>query len=313
MPSLFAAATEHPVALDGGLGTLLAEDGHDLSSDLWSARLLRDDPAAIRSAHRRYLDAGARVLITASYQVSFERLGEEGVGRDEAVALFGRSVELAREARAEAGRGDPREPDATDPAWVAASVGPYGAMLADGSEYTGRYGLGVAELRAWHRPRLEALAAAGPDLFAAETIPSLVEVEALCAELDTLGVPAWLSVTVADGALRTGESLADAVALAEASSAVQAIGVNCCAPGEVAGAIATIRAGSAKPIVVYPNSGEVWDGAARSWRGSPDVADGLVAEWVAGGAALIGGCCRLGPAQIRRIADDLAAIGAGAP
>ncbi len=181
-----------PVVLDGGLATLLEQHGHDLSSDLWSARLLRDDPAAIQAAHREFFAAGAEVATTASYQVSFEGFGAAGADRDEVERLLRRSVELAASAR-----------DAVAPqGWVAASVGPYGAVLADGSEYRGDYDLDVAGLRAFHRPRLDVLSSTvgeGADVLAVETIPCLAEVEAVLAELDGTGVPAWLSLSAADG------------------------------------------------------------------------------------------------------------------
>ncbi|WP_210508750.1 homocysteine S-methyltransferase [Naasia sp. SYSU D00057] len=296
MPSplpLEEAVQRGPVVLDGGLGTLLEARGNDLSGGVWSARLLRDRPEEIVAAHREFFDAGARVAIAASYQASFEGFAREGVERREAEALLRRAVALADEARAE------RE------AWVAASVGPYGAMLADGSEYRGNYGLTVDELRAWHRPRLEILADAGADLLAVETVPSLAEVEAVTAEVDRLGVPAWISVTVSLGTLRSGESLAEAFGVAASSPAVVAVGVNCSAPSEVLGSIAVARQATRKAIVVYPNSGEEWDAKNRTWVGSPAFPDELIRRWRHAGATLIGGCCRVRPEQIAHLAEVL--------
>ncbi len=276
------------VVSDGGLATELERRGHDLSSALWSARLLRDEPAALVGVHRAFLDAGAEVATTASYQASFEALG------DETEVLLRRSVELAREACADA-------PDAL----VAASVGPYGAMLADGSEYRGDYGLSVTELRDWHRRRLAVLAEAGPDVLAVETIPCLAEVEALCAELDMLGFPAWLSVTCAGLTTRNGEPAADAFALAGECEAVVAVGVNCCAPADVAGLVGVASSVGEKPVVVYPNSGESWDAAARSWTGRSGFDAAVVGEWVGAGARLVGGCCRVRPEDITMIAASV--------
>ena len=185
-----------PVVLDGGLATLLEAHGHDLTSSLWSARLLLDDPDAITAAHREYYEAGAQVAITSSYQASFDGFAALGLDRAQAAELLRRSVALARAAAETAAGADQR--------WVAASVGPYGAALADGSEYRGDYGLSVAELRAWHRPRLEVLAGAGADVLAIETIPCLTEVQALLEELRGTGMPAWLSLTCAGGRTRAG-------------------------------------------------------------------------------------------------------------
>ena len=299
MSSFTDALATGPIVLDGGLGTLLEAHGHDLSSSLWSARLLIEDPAAIRRAHAEFFAAGARVAITSSYQVSFTGLDAAGLSRGEVGALLARSVELARQAREDSDL-------ASDDAWVAASVGPYGATRADGSEYTGDYGLDVAQLREWHRPRLHALAAAAPDVIAVETIPSLVELEAVCHELDGLGIPAWVSVTIADGRLRSGDSLAEAFALAESVPDIVAIGVNCCDTGEVGGALAAL--GGARPGVVYPNSGEVWHAESRRWSGAASAIAANAGDWVVGGARLVGGCCRVGPDQIAEIARVVASL-----
>jgi homocysteine S-methyltransferase len=191
--------------------------------------------------------------------------------------------------------------------WVAASVGPYGAMLADGSEYRGDYPVGQRELRDWHAPRIAVLADERPDLLALETVPSLSEVTALLDVVRGSGVPAWLSVTPHLGALRTGEPLEAAFAFADEVEEIAAVGVNCCHPSEVLAAIAAARQVTDKPIVVYPNSGESWDAKNRTWVGEPGFPRELVERWLDAGASLIGGCCRVGPEQIARIASVLGA------
>lgn len=277
------------LVLDGGLSNQLEAQGCDLTDALWSARLLADAPAQIEAAHAAYVRAGAEVLITSSYQATYEGFARRGLDGAATTALLRRSVSLA----AGAGRGS---------GWVAASVGPYGAMLADGSEYRGRYGLSVRELERFHRPRVEALAAAGPDVLALETVPDADEAEALLGAVAGCGVPVWLSYTVAGGRTRAGQGLADAFAVAAGNDQVVAVGVNCCEPAEAAGALAVAAEVTGKPGVVYPNSGERWDARARAWRGGtafgPAEAPGLAAVWEAAGARLIGGCCRVGPGTI---------------
>jgi homocysteine S-methyltransferase len=285
-----------PVVLDGGLATQLEAQGHDLSSDLWSARLLMDDPEAVAAAHRAFFDAGAQVAISASYQASFEGFARLGLSTADAAALMRRSVDIARSAADSAG-GEPR--------WVAASVGPYGATLADGSEYRGDYDLDVSGLRRWHRPRLEVLAQSGADVLAVETIPCLAEVEAVLAELSGLGVPAWLSLTCAAGSTRAGEPVADAFAMVRDVSEVVAVGINCTEAGEVAELIDFASSEAALPVVVYPNSGEGWDATRHAWSGRASYQPDQVEDWVARGARLVGGCCRVGPAQIAEIAKRL--------
>ncbi len=175
--------------LDGGLSNALADRGHDLTGELWTARLLRDQPGEIAAVHRAYFEAGAQVATTASYQASTDGFARLGLTRDEGHRLMARSVSLAREVRDELGA------DGVD-RFVAASVGPYGAVLADGSEYRGRYGVPAARLRDFHAERLDVLAAAGPDLIAVETIPDLDEAMVLVDLLDDVGIPAWFSYTV---------------------------------------------------------------------------------------------------------------------
>jgi homocysteine S-methyltransferase len=296
-PRLGEALRGGVVVLDGGLATELERRGHDLSDDLWSARLLRDDPGEVVATHAAYFAAGARVATSASYQASFEGFAAAGLDRADAERLLRESVRLAAQAR------DTAEDDGV-PRWVAASVGPYGAVLADGSEYRGDYGLSVDALRRFHRPRLEILADAGADVLACETVPCLAEAEALVAEVDRLGVPAWLSLTCAGLRTRAGEPVQEAFALAAGSPNVVAVGVNCTAPDDVA-ALVEVAAGTGLPVVVYPNSGEGWDGEARTWTGDPRFAPDQVRSWVAAGARLVGGCCRVGPTEIRALSDEL--------
>jgi homocysteine S-methyltransferase len=277
---------------DGGLATELEARGHDLSDPLWSARLLMDAPHEIVAVHVAYFRAGADIATTASYQASFDGFAAHGIDRREATGLLRRSVELARAARDEAGAGH---------LYVAASVGPYGAALADGSEYRGRYGLSVAALTRWHRPRLEILAAAGADVLALETVPDVDEAEALVDLVRSVGVPAWLSYTVDGTRTRAGQPLADAFAVAAGVPEIVAVGVNCCAPEDVLPAIRMANIG--KPVIVYPNSGERWDARRRAWTGPSRFSGRLASQWAAAGASIIGGCCRVGPDDIEAIAE----------
>ena len=290
---VFAAPHDTVLIADGGLATELEARGHDLSDDLWSARLLVDAPAEIVAVHCAFFHAGASFATTASYQASFDGFAERGIPRAEAEQLLRRSIVLAQAARDEVG-GD---------RWVAASVGPYGAALANGEEYVGRYGLTVAQLADWHRPRLEIFADAGADVLAIETVPDVDEAEALVGLVGDLGVPAWLSYTVAGTATRAGQPLADAFAVATDVPEIVAVGVNCCDPDDVLAAVEIARDVTGKPVIVYPNSGEAWDGERRTWIGQGRWSADLAPQWAAAGARIIGGCCRVYP-------DDIAALAA---
>ncbi|MEV8240002.1 homocysteine S-methyltransferase [Microbacterium testaceum] len=280
MIDLAATLAERAVVLDGGLGTLLEARGNDVSSSLWSARVLRDDPDEVRAAHAEFVAAGAEVVITASYQVGYG----QAIPDADVETLLRRSVTLAREA------GD---------VVVAASVGPLGALRADGSEYTGDDGLSVRELREAHRQRLQVLADAGADLLAVETVPSARELEALSLELADLGVPSYVSLSGDSTGFAAPGALGRALETAASVPGVLAVGVNCCAPEHV---MTALRGAPARPLVAYPNSGERWDAATRTWHGGSRPLAQDAPAWVAAGARLVGGCCRAMPSDIAAIA-----------
>ncbi|WP_411107049.1 homocysteine S-methyltransferase [Streptomyces sp. cmx-4-9] len=291
------AGRPRPLLLDGGLSNQLAAQGCDLSGGLWTGRVLAERPDQVEAAHGAYARAGAEVLVTSSYQVGYASFATHDHDRAATTAFLGRSVGLAARAAGAAGH----------EVWVAASVGPYGAVLADGSEYRGRYGLTVRELAAFHRPRVEALLAAGPDVLALETVPDPDEAEALLGILAETGAPAWLSYTVEDGRTRSGAPLAEAFALAAAAPQVIALGVNCCAPGEVLPALEAAASVTGKPLLAYPNDGSVWEAATGTWHAPPDPPRWPVAAWTRVGARLVGGCCRIGPAAVADLAATLRA------
>jgi homocysteine S-methyltransferase len=290
------------LVVDGGLATELERRGADLRDHLWSARLLRDDPDLIRAVHLAYFRAGAEVAISASYQASFEGFARAGVDQAATTELLVQSVELAREAADEHAAAT-----GTDPL-VAASVGPYGAMLADGSEYDGRYGVGIEELVGFHRPRIEALLGAGPDLLAVETIPSGPETEAVLRVLDEHPeARAWISFSCGDeGHLHDGTRFEDAARTAASSPRVVAVGVNCSPPAFVAALLASLP-DLGVPLVAYPNLGSTWDPAGNRWIAEgprPDLG-ALAPAWRRAGAAAIGGCCGTGPEDVAAIAAAL--------
>jgi homocysteine S-methyltransferase len=295
---LAAMLQRGPVVLDGGLATELERLGHDLGDSLWSARLLRDRPGAIEAVHRAYFEAGADVAISASYQATYEGFAAAGIDAGETSRLLRLSVALARRAR------DAVRPDGL----VAASVGPYATVLADGSEYTGDYGDATTErLAEVQRPRIAALLEAGPDVLALETIPSLREAAVLVELLGEFpGAEAWMTFCCRDGErLSDGTPVEDAVALADRSGRVVALGINCTAPEHVDSLLQRARTSTGLPLLAYPNSGRTWDG--HEWRG-PGVAgfpSATVAGWREHGARAIGGCCGIGPDAIAGIAHAL--------
>jgi homocysteine S-methyltransferase len=291
------------MVLDGGLATELERCGCDLSGDLWSARALIDFPDVIEAVHLDYLSAGADCIVSASYQVSFEGFAAAGLSAEDTVAALEKSVAVAESARARFANARTQRP------WIAASVGPYGAMLHDGSEYHGNYGCSFQELLAFHRSRLKVLATTSADLLACETIPSLGEALALVEALREFPqLSAWISFTCVDEChTGHGERLSACAEALEREPQVVAIGVNCTPPHYISSLIKEARQATRKPIVIYPNSGKTWNAVERTWIGNSEFCDfGLLArEWFSEGANWIGGCCGTGPADIRRIREVL--------
>ncbi|GAB3695873.1 homocysteine S-methyltransferase [Nocardiopsis oceani] len=285
-----------PLVLDGGLATRLESYGCDLGGGLWSARLLAEAPELIARVHRDYFEAGADVAIAAGYQASVGAFGGHGIPSSEARGLIARSVELARAER-----------DAFGSGLVAAGVGPYGAALADGSEYTGAYGLDEDELYSWHRERWRVLTDAGADLVACETLPSLSEARALARLLsDTPGARAWFSFSCSDG-----ERISDGTPLRDVAAELAplydrgllvAVGVNCVPPRNVPPLLREVAA-AGLPSIAYPNSGELWDARNGRWTGSgdPEGFGSAATAWCADGAVFVGGCCRTGPEHVRAV------------
>lgn len=300
--------SRHPVLiLDGAMATELEGRGCDLDDPLWSARVLLDHPGHIRDVHADYFRAGADCALTASYQATVEGFAARGIGEEEALRLIRLTVELAAQARDEFWAGG-EHGDRSKPI-VAASVGPYGAYLADGSEYVGHYGVSDERLAQFHRPRMRALIEAGADLLAFETIPSLQEALVLADLLEEFpGTFAWMSFSLQNGRQISEGTPLEQCALALAPRAgIAAIGVNCAPSSAAAEAVAVLAAHTSKPVLVYPNSGESYDASTKTWHGGESAACGDMADsaraWHAAGARLIGGCCRTTPEQIARIAS----------
>jgi homocysteine S-methyltransferase len=261
--------------------------------------------------------AGANILITASYQATMPGFAKaRGIDTADATRLLRLSVELAREAVAA------RAP--AHPVLVAASVANYGAHLGDGSEFTGAYAqhMSVQQLVDFLRPHAAILAHASPDLLAFETVPSLRDAQAICTLLDSgdlvradgSPVEAYVSFQCRDtGHIADGTSVEQVAHVLEQCTRVTAIGINCTSPALVSPLLARIPATSRLMRLVYPNSGETFDGATQTWHGqteavfcsAPEHLQTAVRGWHTAGAHFVGGCCRTSPAQIRVIAEAL--------
>jgi len=272
--------------LDGGLSTAMELNGNKLSTSLWTGELIRTAPDEITKAHIDFINAGAEIIITSAYQLSYLGCGNRGWSELQTDEAIYKSTQLAKDAVSQSGK-DVK---------VAASVGPYGAALADGSEYRGNYGVGKTALKDFHAKRIELLIASNPDYLALETMPDTQEVEVLLDLLSDCPIPYWISYSCKAGnQTNAGQSFASAVDLAQSAMAV---GVNCTAPELINELLES--ASSSIPYVVYPNSGRKWDAVKKEWIGTTEIgfADSLVKEWIDLGAEIIGGCCGIGPKEI---------------
>jgi len=292
------------IVLDGALATELERRGADLNDPLWSAKYLLEQPDMIRAVHLDYFNAGADLATAATYQASFEAFGRRGIERSAAAQLMRDAVALAAAARDEYWSDLNHRTGRLRPL-IAASVGPYGAMLADGSEYRGLYASSDQDLAAFHRPRLEVLAQSGADLLACETIPCLREALVLAHLLrDFPALTAWISFSCRDGAHTcAGEEISGCAAALRDYPQIAAVGVNCTRPEYVQELLRRMRDRTNKPLLAYPNSGESYDPVAKRWTGSACATPfGRQAEsWYQAGARLIGGCCRTTPDDMRAV------------
>ena len=294
--------------LDGGLATRLEVLGYDLQDDLWSAKVLLEDPHALRRVHTEFLRAGADCITSGTYQASIQGFEARGLTYDQAVSVLERAVDLAVEARDTFWHDPKRDARRLRPL-VAASVGPYGAYRADGSEYTGEYALSDDELLDFHRVRWVTLARSAADILGCETIPSLQEAEVLLELLrQTPDRWAWMSFTCRDHAhLSDGSPIAAAARTCDTVPRLAAVGVNCTRPEYVSQLISLVREATEKPIIVYPNAEGRYDTERKTRGGDAPRHDwpALVAAWRDLGASVIGGCCGVSPADISSIRTHL--------
>ncbi len=277
------------IKLDGGLSTALENNGNKLNTSLWTGELLLSNPGEITKAHLDFINAGAQIIITSAYQLSFAGCQKRGWSDDQTQRALIASTQLAKDAVASSGKN----------VRVAASVGPYGAHLADGSEYKGNYGVSKKVIKDFHQRRLEVLLSTNPDLLALETMPDTFEVEVLLELLKDYAIPFWVSYSCKEGnQTNAGQSFADAVSLAQSALAV---GINCTKPELIEGLLNSAK--SDKPFVVYPNSGRIWDAEKKQWFGSASTGfdQALIKRWQLSGAEYIGGCCGIGAKEIAEL------------
>ena len=282
--------------IDGGLSTALELLGADISGSLWTAQTVIDDPVLLERAHRSFVEAGADIIATASYQCGTKQFESIGLSAKEARDALASTTTIAR-----------RAVEGTSVA-VAASVGPFGASLANGSEYNGRYGVEWQQVEDYHREKLAILVDSGADLIAIETIPLADEALLIAEILEELGAPpAWFSFGFADETQTYGLDAVEKVVLSIAGYAdLVAIGLNCTHPRYVDSLLASMsELVSGIPLIVYPNHGREWDAVARCWIGDSMSISAVetVTRWVDLGARFIGGCCGIGPEDIAHLGN----------
>ncbi len=294
------------IIIDGALASELQRRGCDLNDSLWSAKVLIEQPDLIRQVHYDYFKAGADCATTASYQASPLGFAKKGISLDESIKLIKKSVELAQQAKeqylTQIGK--------NKPLFIAGSVGPYGAYLADGSEYTGNYQLSEEKFIEFHQIRIQALIDAKADILACETLPNFAEIKALVKVLKQYPtMTAWFSFTLKDANhLSDGTPLKEVIDYLNNVDQVVSVGINCIALEEVTAALTVLQTLTRKPLIVYPNSGEQYDPTTKQWHKNHQhncTFKNQLPTWLKLGAKLIGGCCQTTPKDIAEIADYL--------
>ena len=291
------------MVIDGSMATALENMGADLNNSLWTAHALATKPELVRQVHTNYFRAGADCGITCSYQATIPGLMNKGYSRAEAEELIRRAVKVFLEAReqwwAEEGEAAGRQYPL-----CLAGVGPYGAYLADGSEYTGSYSVSDQTLYDFHARRLELLLEAGADMLLIETQPSLHEAMLAARIAEDLGADYWVSFSCRDRLHNgRGEPVRECAGELSALPHLKMIGVNCTKPEYIVSLISEMKAATTLPIAVYPNSGEVYDPVTKTWSGT----DGSLSfeeyalSYMKAGASAVGGCCTTVEKQIRQV------------
>ncbi|NME66637.1 homocysteine S-methyltransferase [Flammeovirga aprica] len=293
-----------PLILDGGLSNALEQEGADLNHHLWSAKLLIEQSEMIEKVHYNYLRAGARCIITSSYQATIDGFLKEGKSNTESIELLKQTTALAVNAKNKFLQEQPKEK-----IFIAGSIGPYGAFLADGSEYRGNYNKSVEELVAFHQKRFSIIDNTAIDFLACETVPSFDEVKAIATLLKSAKHKGWISCSCKDGMhLNDGTPIREVAEFLKEEANVYAMGVNCTKPIYISSLIKEIRKANKEiKIVVYPNSGQVYHTDTKTWSGISDPHHcGMMAqEWVKLGADIVGGCCQMGYTHIKAMSESI--------
>lgn len=294
---------------DGAMATELENMGCDLNDSLWSAKVLANNPELMKKVHKSYFEAGADCGISGSYQATIEGFVARGYSEEESENLIKKAVEILAQSREEWWEEEGKEKGRVYPV-VSASVGPYGAYLADGSEYVGGYKIGKEELKTFHKKRLKLLWEAGADILAVETIPCLDEAVAVAELINELGDNSncWISFSCKNSTeISDGTSISECAKILNDFDCVKAIGINCTAPEYVGNLIKEVVKNTEKPVIVYPNSGEEYDPITKTWSGGELGKTYLefVKEWIECGAKIVGGCCKTTPRNIKDIYNHL--------
>ena len=299
------------LVIDGSMSTALEQMGCDLNDSLWTAKVLAEQPDLVRQVHENYFRAGADCGITCSYQATIPGLMAHGYTQGEAEDLIRRSVELFRQARENWWQAEGKAAGRVYPLCLA-GIGPYGAYLADGSEYRGHYGVSADALRDFHRRRMELLWQAGADILLIETDPSLEEALLEADIAEELGADYWVSFSCKDGQhINEGTPIRDCVAaLAHDHPHLKMVGVNCTPPQYIEELIGECRKGGDLPVGVYPNSGETYDPTTKTWHGSrmSITFSDYARRWMRAGAKAVGGCCRTVDIHVKQVVQARAAV-----
>ena len=276
--------------LDGSLSYPLENKGINLNTRLWTAQVLIDDPHILSEIHSKYVKCGVDYISTSSYQLSHDALLQLGYRKKEINKIFKRSVDLAVKAV------EKKEIE------IVGSFGPFGSLLADGSEYTGKYKYDDLIIKNYHKNNFEVINNQKLDIILYETIPSLKEIKIISDVIKYSQKKFWISMTCNKNLkLRDNSSLKEACKILSEMDNISVIGVNCVDPLITSDIIKKLKDYSSKKILVYPNSGEKYNSYTKKWDGESSINNELIKDWISLSPDIIGGCCRVGYDKISKM------------
>ena len=284
--------------LDGSMSFPMEQLGYNLKNKLWTGKALINNPDLIKDIHKGYIDAGADFISTSTYQISFDRLKNMGYQSEEIKKIFQKSVDIVKDAI--------EESKLKKEIKIVGSFGPYASYDPEASEYIGEYDSTDIEIKKFHLNNIRIIEETDLDIILYETIPCLREIKILSEALSHSTKEIWISITCNEEMeFRDGSSFKDACEIISKIEKITTMGINCFSPLLVKKAIDLLKKYSNKKILIYPNSGEIYNPKERFWTGNNEFNNSMIKNWLSLYPDIIGGCCRIGYDDIKKMRVEI--------